>query len=113
MRKGELKEGGREKKAIFDIQNHPAAGKKMAGLIEKETLILCCRRVGHRADQYRRARWPALLSHIRNQLQESEDSWQKTDGRGQMTDDEGQKTEDRSHMRKGGSNGWEARMLGG
>jgi hypothetical protein len=30
-----------------------------------------------------------------------------------MTDDEGQKTEDRSHMRKGGSNGWEARMLGG
>ncbi len=30
--------------------------------IEKETLALCYRRVGHRADQYRRARWPALRS---------------------------------------------------
>ena len=28
--------------------------------IGKKTLILCYRRVDHRADQYRRARWPAL-----------------------------------------------------
>jgi hypothetical protein len=47
--------------SIFDIQNQPSRRQKTAGLIEKETLILCYRRVGHRADQYRRARWPALL----------------------------------------------------
>ena len=35
---------------------------KTAGLIEKETFVWSCRRVGHRAGQYRRARWPALLS---------------------------------------------------
>jgi hypothetical protein len=30
--------------------------------IEIETLVWRCRRVGHRADQFRRARWPALRS---------------------------------------------------
>jgi hypothetical protein len=49
-------------KTIF--RTNPTAGKKTAGLIEIETLILCYRRVGHRADQYRRARWPALLSQL-------------------------------------------------
>jgi hypothetical protein len=52
------------------FKTNPAAGKKTAGLIEKETLILCYSRVGHdstelaevHADQYRRARWPALRS---------------------------------------------------
>jgi len=34
---------------------------KKAGQIEKETLILGDRRVGHRADLFWRARWPALL----------------------------------------------------
>ncbi len=42
------------------IQASPLA-KKTASLIEKETLALCYRRVGHRADRYWRARWPALL----------------------------------------------------
>jgi hypothetical protein len=48
---------------LFDIRyskpTQPPA-KKTAGLFEKETLILCYRRVGHRADKFRRARWPAL-----------------------------------------------------
>jgi len=39
-----------------------AAGLRSCQLTEKEALILYYRRVGHRADQYRRARWPALLS---------------------------------------------------
>jgi hypothetical protein len=37
--------------------------KKTAGLIKIETAQFW-RRVGHRADQYRRARWPALRSQI-------------------------------------------------
>jgi hypothetical protein len=32
--------------------------------IEKETLVWCCRRVGHRADQYRRAPWPPQLFQL-------------------------------------------------
>jgi hypothetical protein len=44
--------GFRGSKVIF--KTNPAGGKKTAGLIEKQTLILCYRSVGHRADQYRR-----------------------------------------------------------
>jgi hypothetical protein len=47
--------------SIFDIQNQPSRRQKTASQIEKETLALCYRRVGHRADRYWRARWPALL----------------------------------------------------
>ena len=43
--------------------------------IEIETLIWCCRRVGHRADQFRRARWPALRS------QTFEVSYEVSDGK--------------------------------
>jgi hypothetical protein len=45
-----------------------AAGRGPASQIEKEILILCYRRVGHRADQFRRVRWPALLSQTLSDL---------------------------------------------
>jgi hypothetical protein len=39
----------------------PEAGCRSGPPNRKTTLTLCYCRVGHRADQYRRARWPALL----------------------------------------------------
>ena len=41
-----------------------AAGLKSGQFNRKKTLILCYRRVGQRADQYWRARWPALLFQL-------------------------------------------------
>jgi hypothetical protein len=41
---------------------------RASSLIKKETLVLRYRRVGHRADQFRRVRWPALLSQTLSDL---------------------------------------------
>ncbi len=41
-----------------------ATGPKNGQSNQKETLALCYPRVGHRADRYRRARWPALLLRV-------------------------------------------------